>query len=491
MCFIASASSTLVSCQGHKNLEVSYQYDPFGRKIRQTYPDGSEATYVYDTLGRETEESYSNQGETRTVRFLYTDGDRRVTKIMPDGLQEATVYTPYGDIEYQEQHAADGSGTRALVYNVYGTDGRQVTASYPFARVDHQITYRYNEDGSLTEMSDPVGTTEYARANAMQDGQAFLPVQAIQTISPNGKETTAFGNRYGEAEKETNQTEDGSQKLNVAYEQDAFGQLIRKDVTDQTGEKRTWDYRYSPDGQLLYFHDPENNVYQYGYDALGNLITVTENGTVTTQNHYNGLSWKLSEKDVPSGKTETYNYDATGKVTLYKDNAGNSHESGYTPFHDLATYTTRNSAGTIVNKETKTYVPNTSLLANDANSNGADTSYTSPNRREISYSYDPYQRLKEFTAFGRSYEVNQNDADDLMDELVYPDGSRVTYAYDTADRLKEVRSSLTGTVTYDYTIGNDGQTDSVTYPNGYVQEQHQNSFGQVDNLAHKKDGVSV
>lgn len=85
MCFIASASSTLVSCQGHKNLEVSYQYDPFGRKIHQTYPDGSEATYVYDTLGRETEESYSNQGETRTVRFLYT------TKLRIDTMKMARL----------------------------------------------------------------------------------------------------------------------------------------------------------------------------------------------------------------------------------------------------------------------------------------------------------------------------------------------------------------------------------------------------------------
>ncbi|MEJ8548879.1 hypothetical protein Q3F21_27245, partial [Brevibacillus borstelensis] len=68
--------------------------------------------------------------------------------------------------------------------------------------------------------------------------------------------------------------------------------------------------------------DPEKNEYRYGYDPYGNLVQVTENNTPTTKYHYNALSWKISETDVPSGAAETFGYTPNGKVSAFTDKAG-------------------------------------------------------------------------------------------------------------------------------------------------------------------------
>lgn len=467
-----------------------FSYDGLGRLLTRVYPDYSYVQYQYDLLGRRISEQFTNQDETRTLSYAYDDPSRKVTTILPDGTKRFTHFTPYGEVEYQGQVGTDGS-IRPLLYNTYSLDGNHLLSSAPYALNERATTYVYNEDGSVWQEKNPIGTTVYLAANAVSDGTRYVPAATTLTLAPNGLATTQYYDRQGQLEKEISRTGDGTQSRTTQYERNDFDQVIRKTEWDQTGKERTWDYRYTTNGNLVYLVDPEQNTYKYAYDALGNLASVTENKTLTTQNHYNALSWKISEQDVPSGAMETYSYFASGKTATFTDKAGNKHEYAYTPFYDLASLTTKNVAGAVTNKETKEYVPNTSLIKKETNSNGANPNPTSSTYREVSYTYDPFQRMNSLTAFGRVYLIGYNDRDDQMDQLTYPDHTSVAYSYDAAERLQQVNSTLTGTIRYDYHTDSTGERYHVAYPNGWGMDRKRDSFGHVTNLTHTKNAAPV
>lgn len=473
-----------------QTLAHSYSYDGMGRLTSRTYPDNTLVQFRYDLLGRKTKELVTSKEQTRTTSYAYDDAVRKVTMTMPNGTQMFSHFTPYGEVEYKGQIGTNGE-VRPLLYNTYSLDANHLLSSSPFADNNRATTFVYNADGTVWQKKEPMGTTVYLHANTMNDGTNNVAANTQLTIEPNGLQTTQYHDRHGQLEKEVKRTGDGTQSLTTHLSRNDFDQVIRKSVKDHTGENRTWEYRYTNNGNLVYLLDPEQNKYRYEYDSLGNLVTVTENQVLTTKNHYNALSWKISEQDVPSGATESYSYNANGTTKEFRDKAGNNHTYEYTPFYDVAKLVTKNAAGVVTNVETKEYVPNTSLLQKETNSNGAEALPTGSHNREMSYTYDPFQRLKSQTVFGRAYQLGYADHDDLMDTFTYPDSTTVTYSYDSANRLQEVNSPLTGLITYDYHTKPNGESYQIDYPNGRIIDRNLDSFGQVENVTHlnKQDPV--
>ncbi|WP_421617413.1 RHS repeat domain-containing protein [Brevibacillus sp. TJ4] len=480
-------SARLAYGQTETPVTVTYQYDRLGQLLRQGYPDGSHAEYAYDVLGRLIQDRFvGKNGDVREVAYSYDDAKRKVTKRLPDGSQLVTVYTPFGDTEYQAQIGTNGI-ERALVFNQYMSDGMYLQASYPFALPERKTTYVYNANGTLYAQTDPIGTTYFGRANVSKDGTSYLPEQATVALQPNGLEQYAFADRYGNQVKTIAKTGDGSQETTTTFRYDGFGYPLEKRETSSSGQTRRWEYQYDLRGQLLYVMDPELNVYRYEYDSLGNLVHVRENNTLTTRYRYNALSWKLQEEYLPSGEKETFTYDVNGNLQQYTDKAGNRHEYTYTPFYDLASIVSKNVSGSVVNTETWEYVANTSLVSRQTNSNGPGTS----SRQEQRFAYDPFHRLASQQVFGRTYQFVHKDRDGQIDELVYPDGTKVSYSYDQAGRLKTVTSPLTGSIAMNYRTDQTGETLTVTYPNGLAHEKRTNSFGQAIRVEHRKGGSAV
>lgn len=472
------------SPETEETLTYQFDYDELGRVVKRIYPDQSQAMYQYDLLGRLTIELFANEGQFRTIFYDYDDTQRKVTMTLPDGTEEFTHFTPFGEVEYKGQRGTNGE-VRLLLYNTYTSDGR-LESSAPYADDSRATSYFYNEDGSLLGKQDPKGYTMYYRANAYRDKDSYLPVETVRSVESNGLTVTHFANRHGQLQEEIRETGDAAQRLAIRYEYNPFDQMTRKTERDQTGKTRSWTYHYNINGNLVRLVDPEQNVYGYSYDAYGNLVSVQENNTLTTEYHYNPLSWKISEKDVPSGATESFHYYPNGKTRIFTDKAGNRHEYAYTPFYEVSSITTKDAAGVVKNKETWEYYPNTSLVKKETNSNGPDTRPTSSNYREVQYSYDPFHRLNRQTVFDRVYQIRYTDHDDLMDQLVYPDNTVVSYRYDDAERLLEVSSNVTGTIRYAYHTTNTGETYTLTYPNGLEMERKLDSFGQVKELTHRK-----
>ncbi|MGG1068175.1 RHS repeat-associated core domain-containing protein, partial [Brevibacillus parabrevis] len=244
-----------------------------------------------------------------------------------------------------------------------------------------------------------------------------------------------------------------------------------------------WTLRYDANGQLVYLRDPENNVNEYGYDGLGNLVTVVENGTTSAVYTYNALSWKLSEKN-PETKAEQYTYDKNGSVKTFQDKNGVLFNYQYSPFYEM----TKVSAGNGFYEE-RTYDPLAGSLLTETNNYG----------QTVRYSYDEFRRLNNQTMMGKDYQLVHTDQDDAIDALIYPSRSavsgsapsmRVDYSYDSADRLSSVTIPSVGTTTYTYDIKSSGETNTVSYPGQpNAMQKTMSSFAEITGINHA-DGWS-
>ncbi|UFJ40473.1 hypothetical protein LOK74_20960 [Brevibacillus humidisoli] len=470
-----------------RTIQLGFRYDALDRLVSQTYPDGSRAEYSYDLLDRITSDKFvTSERQTRRTTYNYVDSLRLVMKHLPDDSYLATIYTPFGDVEYVEQIGTDRQ-KRPLLYNTYTIDGKHLSETFPYASEERKTRYYYRSDGSVWFEVNPRGITEYRRANAETDPAAgsYLPVSAEQATYPNGLQTYSYLDRYGRLETEVAQTLVGERKQKSTYQRNPFGYPVQKEVSDQENQTRVWKYLHDLRGNVVALTDPEQNEYAYHYDALGNLLHVYENGQLTRTQQFNTLSWKLKEKNA-ADQEEFFGYTVTGDLEVYKDKAGNRHWYQYTPFYELERLYIFGTSGEVDYWENKTYDPDSRNLLEDTNSYG----------HTITYGYDGFHRMNQFTTFGRTYQVhyqtadgeidpaNINDLDDLVDRLVYPDGTTVRYNYDNQERLASVTSPLTGTITYQYTIDTTGETDTVTYPGGSYNKRTITPFGEVEQVQH-------
>ncbi|WP_412679447.1 RHS repeat domain-containing protein [Brevibacillus fortis] len=466
-------------------LNFSYEIDDKGQIKSQTYPNGSKATYDYDELGRPLSETFHNQGAKRTITYVYRDGEASgsstdgpgiVEKIAPDQSKLITYYTPYGDPAYQEQVGTTGA-KRSLVENEFTPDGMEISRTVPYGKQEQSTSYLYDWDGFVYQTTNSLGTTKQHRNNAYSDGTRYLPRLTEQTLSPNGFIATTYRDLYGKVESTEETTQSGSHNRVTNYQTDRFGKVTNKEISDGK-TSQAWSMRFDHNDNLVYLQDPENNVNVYGYDGLGNLTSVLENGTTTAEYTYNSLSWKLSEKN-PETKAETYTYEKSGVVKTFKDKNGVTFNYDYTPFHELK----KVSSGASF-YEDRVYDPQSGLLLSENNHTG----------NSISYGYDGFHRKNRQTMMGKDYQLLYSDNDDTIDTLVYPARGAVSgsapslsvgYTYDNANRLNSVAIPGVGTTTYTYDISNSGESNAVSYPGQpTAMQQSISSFGEKTALKH-------
>ncbi|RNB87905.1 RHS repeat protein, partial [Brevibacillus parabrevis] len=329
------------------------------------------------------------QGDRLAHKRTHYNGDATGTKTAGPGIVERTLpdssYTPYGDIAYQEQKGKNG-GTRPLVENEFTPDGLRVSRTIPYGNQAKSTSYAYDWDGFVYQTTNALGTTRSHRNNAYRDGSSYLPRLTEQTVAPNGYIVTTYRDLYGRVESTEETEQQGGKRRVTNIQTDRFGKVTDKEVTDGSTSQR-WTLRYDANGQLVYLRDPENNVNEYGYDGLGNLVTVVENGTTSAVYTYNALSWKLSEKN-PETKAEQYTYDKNGSVKTFQDKNGVLFSYQYSPFYEM----TKVSAGNGFYEE-RTYDPLAGLLLTETNNYG----------QTVRYSYDEFRRLNNQTMMGKDY----------------------------------------------------------------------------------------
>ncbi len=132
-------------------------------------------------------------------------------------------------------------------------------------------------------------------------------------------------NGFGEVDRYS-ASHNGAAVLNIAYTRDKLGRITQK-VETVGGVTTTYDYGYDAIGQLIEVKQNGATVASYVYDANGNRLSKTAGG-VTVNGAYDAQDRLLSygnatytytangemKTKTDGGQTTTYDYDALGNL---------------------------------------------------------------------------------------------------------------------------------------------------------------------------------
>jgi len=332
--FSYDGQGRLVEVRDPLSRTVRYGYDVAGDLVVVTDTRGLVWTYVYtgvhllyeirDPLGRVVERT-EYDGERRAVRQwdgllgepLQIEYGASGVVTVTDGLGRVTVdgYNGYGVLAFQR----DGAGTSWRTYD------ERLNWSATGDANGNETRYVYNRMGQPERVEGPLGNV----TRMAYDGLGHLTVV-----------TDALGQvtRY---EYEGNLLITTTDALGgvVVNSYDERGLLVR--VVDHGV---TTTYGYDELGQRVATTDALGNVTTYGYDGAGRLITVTEYATRTTVNEYDAADnlIRVTENYLPGypqnrqneyNLVTEYGYDAVenlvavtdtvGRVTRYEYDAAN------------------------------------------------------------------------------------------------------------------------------------------------------------------------
>jgi len=486
---------------------ISYTYDIVGNLTSKIYPDGTFESTVYDV---ENHPVSTIDRANHAFTTIY-DGLGRATQVtcLADGSSTQTAYDAAGRV----------SSTTDALGNVttfgYDAAGHQISVQ---DALGNTTTYDYDEAGNQTAFTDALGhNTTYTYDNLGHQTQVTFPDGTTQTITYD-----ALSRKIA--------TTDQAGKI-TRYRYDLDGRLIEvRQYLDQSlaASDSAFSLQSSATGVVST---------QYGYDELGHEISQTDSLGRVTLYAYDSLGRRIS-RTLPGGQVETYTNDADGNITSKKD--FNGYTTTYTfdvmnrltevdadPVHpslSLAdapakiTYTynaldqrltaqTLNASSQVLYSESLAYdsrnriiskVPALSSLAvsssNPPNgslssltygydSSGNLTTLSSSNVSgvNLSYLYDPLNRLQTVTAFDPQTSTNQStdytyDVVGNLQSVTLPNDVTSLYSYDNLNRLTTLSVStvslsnpskgLTTLANYAYVLDPSGHRTSVTELNG-------------------------
>ncbi len=319
-----AAFNQLTGFKDPKGNGVNYTYDTKGNLTKITYPDGSSEQFSVDALGNITS-AVNRRGST--IGYTYNTSGQLTNKQYADGSNLSYSYDTKGNLT----SVTDATGTIAMEYDV----ANQLTKiTYPTGR---SLTYTYNADGQRTKLVSQDGyTVNYSydtvgRLKTLTNGTAESIIsydydgagRLTKETNGNGTYTTYQYDQQSQLTQLINYKADNTVNSKFEYAYDNLGR--RNSMTTLEG---TFQYGYDATGQLTSVVTPTNRTINYQYDAAGNRIGVTDNGTTTNYNTNNlnqytnvGNALYTYDKDgnliskTQGGQTSTYTYDVENRLT--------------------------------------------------------------------------------------------------------------------------------------------------------------------------------
>ncbi|MCI0619492.1 FG-GAP-like repeat-containing protein [Candidatus Wolfebacteria bacterium] len=486
--FVFDAVSEIIHDDGFGNIE-QYQYDyREGEYYFGVYPERKFAGFGVvtktDAEGNITKTYYHQGNDTNTALGEHADHIAKTGR--PYRIE---VYDGAGDL-YQvniskwEHHPLGGEA-----HFVKGTETLELTYDGNATHRDRAVSYTYDDtNGNLIE------TIEWGEVAGSPDGTFTDVGLDKRTTTIDYAENTAehiFG--LLSHELTTNQTGEKVREAKFYYDEQAFGEVTRGNLTKEEhwvegGQYADTEYVYNTYGLVTEMEDPrgkttlyehdQHNLYpeivtnplshetEYTYDySSGQVRTTTDPNGRMFETVYDGLDRRITEK-VPDSETPstlvtktTYDYDDTTmprkvKETAYLDGSIN-----------VETYRYVDGLGRVVQERREAETSNEWSVADYVYNSrgllekeslpyfGSGAAYTSPTTNTELYtthSYDPLQRvfLSEDALGTTSYTY-----DDWETTITDPLGNSKEFARDAYDNLVEViehNDSATYTTTYAY-----------------------------------------
>jgi RHS repeat-associated protein len=460
------------------NVHAKNQYDPNGRVVGQTQPDGGTFSFNY-TLDENGNVTATDMVDPRqyTCHMTFNSNDYLISDTWAVGKPEEQEITYSRDSYTNLVNSTLDALNRTTAYT-YDSQAN-LTSITRLSGTSQAVTtsFTYGQDSQLASVIDPLGHTwtlsldGYGNVTGITD-----PLQHVTTVVPNSagqvqsitdaaRDTISFGYINGVLSSIV----DG---LGNTYQivSDGVGRTTR--VIDPLGNGTSYSYDLLDD--LTQIVQATGAVTSLVYDGDRNLTSVSDANGAATLYSYDSMDRRILRTD-PLQAAESYVYDGNGNLTSHTDRRskitvyhydglnrpifagfgqnGNSYESTISygwDGGDRLTSAIDSIAGTI------TRVPD--LL-------DRITSESTP-QGSISYSYDNANRRQTMQVAGEPQEVyGWDDANRLTG--ITQGSSAVGINYDNANR----RTSLTlpNGVTVAYSVDSDSHITGLTYSEGNSQ----------------------
>ncbi|MDH3930460.1 MAG: hypothetical protein OEV22_21230, partial [Deltaproteobacteria bacterium] len=321
--FTYNAEGFLESVTDPEGHSTTYDYDAVGRITGINRPDENFVDFTYDANGNMTVlinpagiyhrfgHNKVNQNSSYTTplsgsyRYVY-DKDRRLIETnFPSGRQITNTYengrlvqtqTPEGAIDYSylcgTKIESISKGAESITY---GYDGKLITSETLDGALNQSLNYVYNDDFDVSSFTYAGGTIDYS-----YDNDGLLTGAGSYTISRN--------------------TENGLPKsvsggaLNLSRDFNGYGEVEGQGVDVGSLNVASWSLIRDNNGRITQKTDTVEGVtsdYNYTYDTMGRLLTVTKDGTLIEEYRYDPNGTRNYEMNTARG--------ISGRSFIYSD----------------------------------------------------------------------------------------------------------------------------------------------------------------------------
>jgi RHS repeat-associated protein len=267
--------------------------DPLG-DASLTYRDVNGLPWLSaDGLGRRTRDFFDGKGNTTEA-------------VAPDDTTQQYGYNSFAEVtQYTDQE----NNVWSYTYNSKG-DLTQVTDP-----LNDVTTYAYNSAGLVTSTTDARGYTTACDYNSLNE--LTSTTDALNDI-------TTYS--YDNAGDLVSTTDAAGYVSTFSY--NALGWLTGETLPDSKTVSSTWTFGYDKVGNLLSVTDPLSHETTYGYDSLNRQTSMTDPLGDQTTYGYDAAS-NLTSVTNPLGDQSTYGYDAANRMLTATDPMGDRYGYGY------------------------------------------------------------------------------------------------------------------------------------------------------------------
>lgn len=346
------ANGNATTIKNENNETTFLNYDASDRMVKIKDPMGNQATMAYDAmdnikvlrnaLGNELKLSYDTRNrltavvdpENNNSNFSYDAHGNLTNATLKNGRELTYSYDNLNRLK----NIADQTGTLAtLTYDANGNinsfknaSGAITTAIYDSLNRIKQVTdplgnsyhYTYDKNDNIVSVKDRNNHTSFYtydnrnRVKTFTDNNGFV-------ISVNYDAEGNVATLIDQNNNATNYTYDNlNRRKKMTYPDGSFTENFYNNKGNITSMRRTdgstINYVYDTLNRLTQKTLPDGQVFAYSYDALGRVLTATNNaGTVNFT--FDNLNRVTSETF--DGRTTAYSYDIAGRtqITTYPD----------------------------------------------------------------------------------------------------------------------------------------------------------------------------